>query len=325
MKKLRVVFAGTPDFAAAHLAALIDEQARAEDSAFELIAVYSQPDRPAGRGKKLSPSPVKRVAESAGLPVFQPISLRNEEAREQLAALNCDVLVVVAYGLILPQEILDTPRLGCVNVHASLLPRWRGAAPIERALLAGDDKTGVTIMQMDVGLDTGAMLLKAPVVIDARETRLSLEEKLTTAGTVALVSALNQLEALQASAETQGDALSTYASKIEKTEALIDWSLSASSIDLLMRASIGRNPAYTLLNGERVRLLEGDVATSNSGDAPGTICASDKNSFSVACGEGVLTISRVQLPGKAAMAVRDIFNAKPETFALGTQFDSEST
>ena len=326
MTKLRVCFAGTPEFAAAHLSALLAAQAAPEQaSQFEVVSVYTQPDRPAGRGKKLTPSPVKRVAESAGLPVLQPASLRSEEAQAELATWHCDVLVVVAYGLILPQAILDTPRLGCINVHASLLPRWRGAAPIERALLAGDDESGVTIMQMDAGLDTGAMLLKAAVPIDPRETRLTLEAKLTDAGTGALVRALNSLEALRADAETQDDGLSTYARKIDKAEALIDWSLPAATIDLLVRASIGRNPAFTLLNGERVRLIESAPCMADRAQAaasPGAIDHADKHSFSVACGDGQgLRVTRVQLPGKSALAVSDVLNAKPDTFAVGTQFE----
>ena len=326
--KLRVCFAGTPEFAAAHLRALLAAEAGNESSAaarFEVVAVYTQPDRPAGRGKKLTPSPVKQVAEAAGLPVLQPASLRTDEARAELAALQCDVLVVVAYGLILPQTILDTPPLGCVNVHASLLPRWRGAAPIERALLAGDTHSGVTIMQMDVGLDTGAMLTKAEASLAPRETRISLEEKLTEAGTAALVTALSELESLQKNAETQDDSLSTYATKIDKAEAEIDWSLPAAQIDLLVRASIGRNPAFTLLNGERIRLLETTVQTPESSIPqeqlpPGTIHSSDKQAFAVACGDGLLLVARVQLAGKAAMSVRDILNAKPESFAAGTRF-----
>jgi methionyl-tRNA formyltransferase len=326
MTKLRVCFAGTPEFAAAHLSALLAAQAAPEQaSQFEVVSVYTQPDRPAGRGKKLTPSPVKRVAESAGLPVLQPASLRSEEAQAELATWHCDVLVVVAYGLILPQAILDTPRLGCINVHASLLPRWRGAAPIERALLAGDDESGVTIMQMDAGLDTGAMLLKAAVPIDPRETRLTLEAKLTDAGTGALVRALNSLEALRADAETQDDGLSTYARKIDKAEALIDWSLPAATIDLLVRASIGRNPAFTLLNGERVRLIESAPCMADRAHAaasPGAIDHADKHSFSVACGDGQgLRVTRVQLPGKSALAVSDVLNAKPDAFAAGTQFE----
>lgn len=319
MNKLRVCFAGTPEFAAAHLNALIAAQA---ESRFELVAVYTQPDRAAGRGKKLSPSPVKQSALDAGLPVFQPLSLRSEEARAELEALGCDVMIVVAYGLILPQSILDTPRLGCVNVHASLLPRWRGAAPIERALLAGDKATGVTIMQMDAGLDTGVMLDKTVVAIDPRETRVSLEEKLVAAGSRALVAAINSLEALQEKAEAQDDSQSTYAAKIDKAESLIEWALPASQIDLLVRACIGRTPAFTLLEGQRIRLLESAIDSAQSDAPAGTVTHVDKRGFSVACGErSVLKVSRVQMPGKGEVSVGELLNGKPDAFAVGTCFD----
>lgn len=325
MSQLRVCFAGTPEFAAAHLRALIAaQQGGGTQAPFEVVAVYTQPDRPAGRGKKLSPSPVKQVALEAELPVLQPVSLRGEEAQSELASLECDVLVVVAYGLILPQAILDTPRLGCINVHASLLPRWRGAAPIERALLAGDQTSGVTIMQMEAGLDTGPMLLKAEVAIEPRETRISLEDKLTASGTQALVSALEQLETLLANAESQDDSLSTYAAKIDKAEALLDFSQPASALDLQVRASIGRNPAFALLNGERLRFLETEALGPAEVAGPsgfGEIIDSDKQSFTVACGDGTrLRTSRVQLAGKAAMDVSAVCNAKPETFAAGQVF-----
>ena len=323
MNKLRVCFAGTPEFAAAHLNALIAAQA---ESRFELVAVYTQPDRPAGRGKKLSPSPVKRTAMEAGLRILQPSTLRSDEAVAELNALACDVLIVVAYGLILPQSILDTPRLGCVNVHASLLPRWRGAAPIERALLAGDDSTGVTIMQMDAGLDTGAMLEKAAVVIDGRETRVSLEAKLVAVGTKSLVAVMNNLEAFQDSARIQDDALSTYANKIDKAESLIDWALPAAKIDLLVRASIGRAPAFALLDGERVRILESRVPDTRASAEVGTVTGVDKSGFSVCCGDGsVLQVSRVQMPGKGEVSVSQLLNGKPDAFAVNTCFDKPTT
>ena len=325
MNKLRVCFAGTPEFAAAHLNALIAAQAE-DASRFELVAVYTQPDRPAGRGKKLSPSPVKRTAMEAGLRILQPSTLRSDEAVAELNALACDVLIVVAYGLILPQSILDTPRLGCVNVHASLLPRWRGAAPIERALLAGDDSTGVTIMQMDAGLDTGAMLEKAAVVIDGRETRVSLEAKLVAVGTKSLVAVMNNLEAFQDSARIQDDALSTYANKIDKAESLIDWALPAAKIDLLVRASIGRAPAFALLNGERVRILESSVLNTRASAEVGTVTEVDKSGFSVCCSDGsVLQVSRVQMPGKGEVSVSQLRNGKPDAFAVNTCFDKPTT
>ena len=325
MNKLRVCFAGTPEFAAAHLTALITAQAE-DASSFELVAIYTQPDRPAGRGKKLSPSPVKRTAMAAGLRILQPSTLRSDEAVAELNALACDVLIVVAYGLILPQAILDTPRLGCVNVHASLLPRWRGAAPIERALLAGDESTGVTIMQMDAGLDTGAMLEKVAVVIDGRETRVSLEAKLAAFGTKSLVAVMHNLEAFQDNAEIQDDALSTYASKIDKAESLIDWALPAAKIDLLVRASIGRAPAFTLLNGERVRILESRVPDTSASAEVGTVTRVDKSGFSVCCGDGsVLQVSRVQMPGKGDVSVSQLLNGKPDAFAVNTRFDKQTT
>jgi methionyl-tRNA formyltransferase len=305
MNKLRVCFAGTPEFAAAHLNALIAAQAE-DASRFELVAVYTQPDRPAGRGKKLSPSPVKRTAMEAGLRILQPSTLRSDEAVAELNALACDVLVVVAYGLILPQAILDTPRLGCVN--------------------AGDDSTGVTIMQMDAGLDTGAMLEKAAVVIDGRETRVSLEAKLVAVGTKSLVAVMNDLEAFQDSAQIQDDALSTYANKIDKAESLIDWTLPAAKIDLLVRASIGRAPAFALLNGERVRILESTVLDTCANAEVGTVTAVDKSGFSVCCGGGsVLQISRVQMPGKGDVSVSQLLNGKPDAFAVNTCFDKPTT
>ena len=325
MNKLRVCFAGTPKFAAAHLNALIVAQAE-DTSCFELVAVYTQPDRPAGRGKKLLPSPVKRTAMEAGLRTLQPSSLRSEEAVAELNALDCDLIIVVAYGLVLPQSILDTPRLGCVNVHASLLPRWRGAAPIERALLAGDESTGVTIMQMDAGLDTGAMLEKASVVVDERETRVSLEAKLVAVGTKFIVAVMNNLEAFQDNAQIQDDALSTYANKINKAESLIDWALPAAKIDLLVRASIGRTPAFALLNGVRVRILESAVPGTGASADVGTIIDVDKSSFSVCCGgRSVLQVSRVQMPGKGEVSVSQLLNGKPDTFAVNTCFDKPTT
>jgi len=220
MKKLRICFAGTPAFAAAQLQALLQ-------AGHQVVAVYTQPDRPAGRGKKLQASPVKQVAQEHNLPVFQPSSLKPIEEAEALAALDIDLMIVVAYGLILPKTILEVPRLGCLNVHASLLPRWRGAAPIERALLAGDKVSGVTIMQMDEGLDTGAMLDRETVQIEASDNRIDLENKLQIAGQTALVRTLGDLEAYQSAAEAQNDEDSNYAAKLEKSEAFIDWRRSA--------------------------------------------------------------------------------------------------
>ena len=314
MKNLRICFAGTPAFAAAHLLALLN-------AGHHVVAVYTQPDRPAGRGKKLQASPVKKIALENMLPVFQPSSLRPLQETESLASLNCDLMIVVAYGLILPKAILDVPRLGCLNVHASLLPRWRGAAPIERALLAGDKMSGITIMQMDEGLDTGAMLNKETVQISATDNRLNLEEKLQIAGQAVLIRTLGDLEKYQSGATVQNDDDSNYAAKLEKSEAFIDWRLSATEIDRQIRAGIGRNPAYTVLNDQRLRILKGTVSVESYNAKPGQIVESEKTHFTVRCGSGALDIQRIQLPGKSPATVKDISNSRPELFSRDVVFD----
>lgn len=318
MANYRLVFAGTPAFAAAHLSALLK-------SPHEVIGVFTQPDRPSGRGKKLQPSPVKRLAQENNLPVYQPASLRNEEQQELLRQLQPDILIVVAYGLILPPAVLEIPKYGCLNVHASLLPRWRGAAPIERALLAGDEVTGVTIMQMDEGLDTGDMLYKSNVDINATDTRADLEDKLAECGSKALLHCLEHLEELVAVATRQDDSASTYAPKLEKSEALIDWNQSADQIDRLIRAGIGRFPAYTFFDDIRLRLLHATPSTDFTGSRPGLIVAQHKDGFQVACKDSSLYVDRVQLPAKNPVAVRDILNSRPELFATGKSFSTEPT
>ena len=314
MKRFRICFAGTPTFAAAHLQALIE-------AGHHVVAVYTQPDRPAGRGKKLQSSPVKQIALEHKLAVFQPSSLRPLRETETLASLDCDLMIVVAYGLILPKTILNTPTLGCLNVHASLLPRWRGAAPIERALLAGDKVSGVTIMQMDEGLDTGAVLDKESVQIHATDDRIDLEKKLQIAGQTALLRTLSDLAKYQSKARVQAEENSNYAAKLEKTEAFIDWRLSALEIDRLVRACIGRNPAYTVLNDQRLRILEASVSVFNFNDKPGQIVETGKLHFTVRCGSGGLDVKRIQLPGKNPTAVKDINNSQPELFSRGVAFD----
>lgn len=226
---LRIIFAGTPDFAARHLDALLS-------SGHQIVGVFTQPDRPAGRGKKLMPGPVKALAEEKGLPVFQPVSLRPEENQQLVADLQADVMVVVAYGLILPKAVLTMPRLGCINVHGSLLPRWRGAAPIQRALWAGDSETGVTIMQMDVGLDTGDMLHKLACPITAEDTSATLYDKLAELGPQGLIETLKQLASGTATPEVQDEARVTYAEKLSKEEARVDWTLSAAQLERCIRA-----------------------------------------------------------------------------------------
>ena len=249
MSQLRLCFAGTPGFAAEHLSYLIERD-------FSIAAVYTQPDRPSGRGKKLQPSPVKKVALDAGLLVKQPATLRSDDAADELSALTPDLLIVVAYGLILPQRILDIPKSGCINVHASLLPRWRGAAPIERALLAGDQESGVTIMKMDAGLDTGPILYKQSVSIESCDDRLSLTEKLSRAGQHALVYSLENLDRLLESPEKQDDTEATYAEKVTKDESRIEWNNTARHVLNVIRAGVGRAPAFALLGENRVRYTE---------------------------------------------------------------------
>ena len=313
MSELRIVFAGTPEFAAAHLNSILN-------SSHEVIAVYTQPDRPSGRGIKLLPSPVKELALANNLPVNQPASLRNEDEHRLLESYSADALIVVAYGLILPREILAVPRFGCINVHASLLPRWRGAAPIERALLAGDKVSGITIMQMDEGLDTGDMLLKSEVSIDDSNTRNDLESKLTEVGCEALIKALNNLEELLKTPEKQDDAQSCYAGKLDKAEALINWLQSAELIERQIRVGIGRFPAYSFFNSERIRILKAQVSNATSDLSPGTIIESNKDSFTVQCVTGSIAITQIQLPGKNVVAVRDITNSKPSFFTASKKF-----
>lgn len=327
MTQKRIVFAGTPAFAAAHLSAILKSQ-------HDVVAVYTQPDRPAGRGKKISPSPVKELALAEGLTLCQPASLKNTEAQKVLKRFDADVLVVVAYGLILPKEILEIPKLGCVNAHASLLPRWRGAAPIERALLAGDKVSGVTIMQMDEGLDTGCMLLKSEVAIDETDTRDDLEINLSLAGQHALVAVLDNLQEMQKNCVEQDDSESCYAEKLQKSEALIDWQANANKVNRQLRAGIGRFPAYSFLQGQRLRLLNA-VAKENlpplksaapqNGILEGTIVEISKDSFTVACKNSLLEVLQIQFPGKNPMSVRDALNSRPDEFAVGQQFSATET
>lgn len=322
---MKLVFAGTPAFAATHLSALIEH-------GHKIKAVYTQPDRASGRGKKLHASPVKALATEHHLPVMQPASLKDREAQAALAALAPDLMIVVAYGLLLPKAVLAIPRFGCINVHASLLPRWRGAAPIERALLAGDSETGVTIMQMDVGLDTGDMLYKLATPLGEDDDRQQLEDRLATLGCEGLLYTLANFDRLRARAEKQDDSLSTYARKLDKAEANIDWQAGVVAVSRTIRAGVGRQPAYSFLEGERLRLLRASSSANPGATAdqavaatPGTILPNpDRNVLSIACADGVLDVSELQLPGKNPVSVRDIKNSRPALFAAGKQFRSDA-
>ncbi|BFQ94334.1 methionyl-tRNA formyltransferase [Gallibacterium anatis] len=318
MKPLNIIFAGTPDFAAQHLQALLASQHR-------VIAVYTQPDKPAGRGKKLQPSAVKQLALAHNLPIFQPKSLRKEEAQQQLAQLNADVMVVVAYGLILPKAVLAMPRLGCLNVHGSLLPRWRGAAPIQRAIWAGDEQTGVTIMQMDEGLDTGDMLHKVSCEISKDETSASLYQKLATLAPQALIEVLDHLEEGKYPPQAQQNEFSNYAEKLSKEEAKLDWSLPAVQLERCIRA-FNPWPISWLQttdaqgNNQILKVYQATVLPHQN-QTVGTVLQANKQGIQIATADGVLNITQLQPAGKKPMAVQDFLNGRSDWFEVGKQLD----
>jgi methionyl-tRNA formyltransferase len=287
---MRIVFMGTPDFSVPVLEAL-------QAAGHEIACVYTQPPRPAGRGKKERPTPVHQAAEALGLPVRHPRNLKGAEAQADFAALGADVAVVVAYGLILPQTVLDAPRLGCLNIHASLLPRWRGAAPIHRAIMAGDAETGICIMQMDAGLDTGAVLLREATRIGVDETTGGLHDRLSGMGARLIVAALAELPRLEA--VPQPEAGVTYAAKIDKAEAQVDWTAPAVEVDRKIRGLSPFPGAWCNAGSERVKLL-GSVLAQGAG-APGQTLDGQR----VACGEGAVRLTRLQRPGRRPMAAHD--------------------
>jgi methionyl-tRNA formyltransferase len=293
---MKLIFAGTPDFAAAALQALLD-------AGHDIALVLTQPDRPAGRGMKLLASPVKQLAQQHGIAVYQPEKLRTPEQQAPVAAIEADVMVVAAYGIILPQRVLDLPRLGCLNIHASLLPRWRGAAPIQRAIQAGDAETGITIMRMDAGLDTGAMLSKHIVPISAEDSSRSLHDKLAETGAYAIVAALADLPTLQAGAQPQPADGVTYAEKIRKDEAAIDWQWPAEQIVRRLHA-FDPFPGCTTLQGETlIKCWSGELAAGSG--APGTVLAADAQGVLVAAGSGAVRLTELQRPGGKRLSARD--------------------
>lgn len=288
---MKIVFMGSPDFSVPALEALIE-------AGHEIVCVYCQPPRPAGRGKKDRQTPVQAKAERLGLPVRHPKSLRNDAAQAEFAALDADIAVVVAYGLILPQAILDAPKLGCVNIHASLLPRWRGAAPIHRAIMAGDAETGVTIMQMDAGLDTGPMLLTRRLSIGVEETTAELHNRLSALGAAAIVEALKDVSALKP--EPQPETGATYADKIDKAEARVDWTASAAEVDRNIRGLSPFPGAWTEVDGERLKLLASRLSSGNG--EPGQVL----HGLTIACGEGAIEITHAQRQGKRPMSAEEL-------------------
>lgn len=297
----RIVFAGTPEFSVPPLRALLASPHR-------LVGVYTQPDRPSGRGRKLSPSPVKELATDAGVPVFQPASFKAPGAVAELAALDADLMVVVAYGLLLPRAVLDAPRLGCVNIHASVLPRWRGAAPIQRAVLAGDATSGVTIMRMEEGLDTGPMYLVEEVALASDETGGSLHDRLSALGAEALMKALPGILDGSLVPQAQDDARSCYARKLDKSEAWIDWRRPAAEIERQVRAFNPWPVAQTRLEDANLRIWRAH-ATGGVAGAPGMVMNAARGGIDVATGDGMLRITELQLPGKRAMSAQDFINA----------------
>ena len=309
----RIVFAGTPEFAAASLAALLAD-------AQQVVAVYTQPDRPAGRGRQLKPSPVKELALAHGLQVYQPLSLREPAAQAELAALNPDLMIVAAYGLLLPSSVLQMPRLGCVNVHASLLPRWRGAAPIERAIEAGDTRTGITIMQMDEGLDTGAMLLRHECPIEAGDTGGSLRNRLQALGAEALLAALPGILAGASVATAQDKAFATYASKLRKEEAAIDWGQPAPVLARRIRAFNPANICHGNIGGEALRIHAAHTAEAVRSGIPGEILRAGAEGILVACGEGALLLTTLQPAGGRPMTAAELLNGRARLFTPGSRF-----
>jgi methionyl-tRNA formyltransferase len=307
-----LIYAGTPEFAVPALDALVDSRHR-------VLAVYTQPDRPAGRGRQLHMSAVKQCALRRQIPVEQPPTLRDAAALERLASWSADLMIVAAYGLILPAPALDAPRLGCVNIHASLLPRWRGAAPIHRAILAGDEETGVTIMQMDEGLDTGPMLLERRTSIHARDTAAMLHDRLAALGAQALLAALDGLAAGAIRPTSQPATGATYAAKIRKEEAVIDWTRSAVDIDRQVRAFNAWPIAETRWRGEQLRIWEATPLALRTAAPAGTVIASGPQGVDVATGDGILRIARLQAPGRKPVSAAEFSNAhRLEGITLGS-------
>jgi methionyl-tRNA formyltransferase len=308
---LKIIFAGTPEFAAEALGALLAKQ-------YDVVAVLTQPDRPAGRGMQLNPSPVKQLAEQRGIKVLQPHNLKSAEVQQQLAEFKADVMVVAAYGLILPISVLQMPRYGCLNIHASLLPRWRGAAPVQRAILAGDKETGITIMQMDAGLDTGDMLLKKTCQIAPSDTAQTLLDKLSKLGAESIVEVLQRLQHGSLLAEPQDPAQASYASKLNKSEAQLNWTQSAVQLESAVR---GYNPfpvAYSTFHNIPVKIWRSTKVDDISGE-PGIVLAIDTRGVVVACGQGALGLEVMQRPNGKALPFKQFLQGFP--IKVGDRFD----
>lgn len=308
---LRIIFAGTPEFAVPTLQALIG-------STHQLLSVYTQPDRPAGRGRRPRPGPIKLLAEENAIPVYQPEALKDKQVIEAIEQQQADIMVVVAYGIILPVAILKLAKYGCLNVHASLLPRWRGAAPIQRAILAGDSETGVTIMQMDKGLDTGGVLKASKVEINDTDSGQTLHDRLSGLGARALLEVVNRIaNGNKPTPQSQDEAHASYAHKLEKAEAEIDWAMSARQLDRQIRAFNPWPVAYTYVDNQPLRIWAGRCEEGMTEAEAGTIVSADRTGISVATGDGVITLTEVQPAGKKPMPAGDFVNARRDRIKPG--------
>lgn len=317
---MKIIFAGTPAFAASCLESLLSNH-------HDVVAVYTQPDRPAGRGRKLQPSDVKRCALQASLPCEQPVSLKEPEALSTLQAYQADIMIVVAYGLLLPPDVLNSFKYGCINVHASMLPRWRGAAPIQRAIAAGDQTTGITIMQMDEGLDTGDMLSSEALAIDPEDTGSSLHDKLAALGAELLVKTLPSIANGTATPIKQDNSLACYAKKLTKQEAEIDWSLPAKTLLNLIRAFNSWPVAFTHINGDRIRVwsaVQSEQTAASADKQIGVVLSADKTGIHVKTGEGVLKLTELQWPGGKRLCTSELLNAKRDLLQPGTILGSHA-
>ena len=299
---MRIIFAGTPDFAAQTLTDLIAKQ-------HDIISVYTQPDRKTGRGQKLTPPPVKQIAIAHGIDVRQPSSLKSDEEYQILQKLKPDLMIVVAYGMLLPKKVLAVPKHGCLNIHASLLPKWRGAAPIQRAIEAGDKKTGVCIMQMEAGLDTGPILSQAEVIIEQNDTSVSMHDKLAKIGATTLLTTLESLTNHQANSQTQDHAAACYAHKITKAEATIDWYKSAKKIHQQIRAFNPWPVCQSVCNNQRIRIWQAEIIQQDSIAEPGTIVKLDKHGLYIKCGKDILSIQVLQRDGSKPLPISDFINS----------------
>lgn len=311
MNPLRIVFAGTPEFALPSLKALAATK-------HQLLAVYTQPDRPAGRGRLLTASPVKEWALAHQLAIYQPLNFRDPETVDELRQLKPDVMVVIAYGLILPKAVLDVPQFGCINVHASLLPRWRGASPIQHAILHGDEQTGITVMQMDAGMDTGDMLMQAEYTIKPTETAGSLHDRLASLAVIPLLRTLEALAEQRVKPIPQDNTKATYAPKINKQDALIDWNQPAILIERQIRAFNPWPVAYTHAHHAIIRIYEAEALKEPCRQPPGKVLAVTKEGLQIATGEGVLAVTKLQFPGSKALRVSDWVNAQSSQSLLDT-------